>query len=97
MVKKIILLVKYVTIDGEHEYSCHTTMILSSRQKIEKHIHKYFIDFWGRDSEGHYNADKEDCKPCEFYSYFAGSVAIKRLSWREITPEQNDVLLDLSL
>jgi len=44
-----------------------------------------------------YGDGAEEFEKCESYTYNGGEVAVKDFCWQEITPAQNEVLLDLCL
>jgi hypothetical protein len=87
-----VILVKYTCVSGEYEFSGHTILTLLPRQKAETHVHEYFKDFYG---EG--NLEKKDTRKLDWYLYNGGEVAVKHVSFQEITQEQYDVLIKLGL
>lgn len=85
-------LVKYTVITGEYEFSGQVVLSRSARAKIENAVHYYFKHYYDEPS----NCDR-DSERLEHYLYNGGEVAVKRISWREITQEQAQVLADLNI
>ena len=85
-----IILVTYNCICGEYEFSGHCVLNLLPRQRADAQIHKYFMGFY---SEG----NLEDADRLNNYSYNMGEVGVSDISWKEITPEQQETLRTVGL
>jgi hypothetical protein len=83
-------LIKYTCQVGEYEFSGQATLELRPRQRVETQVHRYFCDFYGKEN-------LELAERGVSYLYNGGEVAVKRISYQEITAEQNAVLQELGV
>jgi hypothetical protein len=92
--KKRSILVKYTCKCGEYEFSGHSILELSPRQKISTQVHLYFKDFYG--SENLVEANKVNGEPNN-YLYNGGEVAVDHIFCQEISESDAEVLRRLNI